>query len=261
MYSIKNDIFKDNMEKYSDPLLYDIHHKNFMKDFPLILEYAKKQQGHIIELACGTGRLTIPLCETGYSITGVDINEGMLKRAKEKAKEKKLEISWLLQDCTKLSIEKLADFIFMTGNSFQHFLTNESQNQLLQSVYNHLQTNGIFIFDTRYPNLSELATIDEYVETYTDSMSRMITEFSSDTYNPLTQILFCESKRETINEDGTKKQLGIESISLRYVFPMEMERLLEHNGFTILEKYGSWEKEPLCDKHCQMIYVCQKTPK
>jgi len=47
-------------------------------------------------------------------------------------------------------------FAYMVGNSFQHFLTNELQNRLLQSVRSLLTDNGIFVFDTRFPTSDEL---------------------------------------------------------------------------------------------------------
>jgi hypothetical protein len=56
----------------------------------------------------------------------------------------------------------------MTGNSFQHFLTNDSQNKLLRSVYSHLDGEGVFIFNTRFPVLSELAVKEERQEVYVD---------------------------------------------------------------------------------------------
>jgi hypothetical protein len=49
-----------------------------------------------------------------------------------------------------------------------------------------------------------------------------------------------------------------DSISLRYVFPLEMERLIEQSGFTILNVYSSWEKDPLKKESSEMIYVCKK---
>ncbi|MFD1032620.1 class I SAM-dependent methyltransferase [Metaplanococcus flavidus] len=181
----------------------------------------------------------------------------MLNQAREKTANTSLPIEWLLQDCTQLSLGVTTPFMYMTGNSFQHFLTNESQNQLLHSVYKHLETNGVFIFNTRFPVLKELAEVDESERTYTDKRNRKIREKNVETYHPLTQILHCTSHREIL--DGTKKgTIEQDSISLRYVFPLEMERLLTQNGFTILETYSSWEKDPLSASSSEMIYVCEK---
>ncbi|WP_214484915.1 class I SAM-dependent methyltransferase [Bacillus sp. SM2101] len=183
-----DDIFYDNMEKYIDPEFYDLQYENYLKDLPLLIEWANKKGGDIVDLACGTGRATIPIAKLGYNITGVDINEGMLNRAKEKTKNMNLDIQWVLQNCTKLSLNRMCSLMFMTGNSFQHFLTNESQDKLLLSVHKHLVSGGIFIFGTRYPKIRELAAIEESKNSYFDKRNRKVIEYKTASYNSFTQI-------------------------------------------------------------------------
>lgn len=251
-----NGIFKENLEKYEDAREYDRIHENFLVDLPLILEWAP-EIGPIIELACGTGRLTIPLAEHGHEMIGVDIHKGMLNQAKSKAMDKNLSIQWLLQDCTQLSMEQSTKFMFMSGNSFQHFLTNEVQDALFQSVHYHLQDGGIFIFDTRNPIMDELSKVDEYEEHFKHSNGMQVAEYHKETFEPMTQILHCETERRFFN--GPKIEfIEKDKISLRYVFPLEMRRLLNEHGFKVLHEYGDWNKSSLTAKSTQMVYVCQK---
>lgn len=252
------DLFNDNMEKYADAEYYDLEYESNMKDLPLLLEWAHKKGGKIVDLACGTGRITIPLAEHGFQLLGVDLNKGMLTRAKEKSKHKNLSIEWVLQDCTSLLLKKKSSFIYMTGNSFQHFLTNDSQNKLLQSIYSHLEYDGVFIFNTRFPIIKELSIVEETTQVYIDKRNRKLSEHTAEVYNPLTQILFCKSTREILNNNNETILVENDSISLRYVFPLEMERLLEGNKFKIIDVYGSWDKNPLNEDSTEMIYVCKK---
>lgn len=60
---MKSDIFMGNMEKYKDPKAYDDTYQNYLTDVPLLSEWADVQGGTIIDLACGTGRVTLPLAE------------------------------------------------------------------------------------------------------------------------------------------------------------------------------------------------------
>ena len=71
-----------------------------------------------------------------------------------------------------------------------------------------------------------------------------------------TQILHCHTNREIYQGQAlvAKEQDGI---SLRFSFPLEMERLLKNNGFEILEVYGDWDKNELNEKSISMVYVCQ----
>jgi ubiquinone/menaquinone biosynthesis C-methylase UbiE len=93
--TLEKNIFKDNMQKYNDPEYYDLQFENYIKDLPLLLDWAQKQGG-TIDLACGTGRITIPLAEQGFHMIGVDLNEGMLNRAKSKTKNTILPVKWKL---------------------------------------------------------------------------------------------------------------------------------------------------------------------
>jgi len=247
--------FEENFEKYADPEMYDHLYEGYQKDLNVILEWAKPDEP-VIELACGTGRLTIPMAKQGFQMVGVDLHEGMLARAKQKANEQMVSIEFLLQDCTKLTIPEKSSLVFMTGNSFQHFLTNEVQDALLQSVRQHLVKDGVFIFDTRNPLLHELAAVDEYEEQYSDKNGNQIIEFHREKYNSMTQILHCHTDREIYHEEAliAKEQDGI---SLRYSFPLEMERMLKDNGFEILQVYGDWDKNELNAKSISMVYVCK----
>ncbi|WP_163102072.1 hypothetical protein [Peribacillus alkalitolerans] len=142
-----------------------------------------------------------------------------------------LPIEWVLQDCTKLDLQHTYRFMYMTGNSFQHFLTNDSQNELLQSVHHHLEKDGVFIFASRYLNLKELAEKEESFHTYIDHHDRKIRETNLEEFNPLTQILYCKSQSEFVDEEDKLVETENERISLRYVYPMEMERLLQQHDF------------------------------
>lgn len=78
--------FNGNLEKYNNPIEYDVIHENYNVDLHFIENLLKKNSGTIIELACGTGRLAIPLAQQGFEVYAVDIHEGMLQLAIEKLK-------------------------------------------------------------------------------------------------------------------------------------------------------------------------------
>ena len=121
------------------------------------------------------------MAKSRFQMVGVDLHEGMLDRAKQKAKEQMVSIEFVLQDCTKLNVPVKCSLVFMTGNSFQHFLTDEVQDALLQSARPRLVKDGIFIFDTRNPLLHELASVDEYEQKYSDKSGNQIVEIHHET--------------------------------------------------------------------------------
>ncbi|PCD85092.1 SAM-dependent methyltransferase [Lysinibacillus fusiformis] len=242
--------FENNLQTYNNPSDYDALYANYQDDLHYIQRYLGTKKDPIIELACGTGRIAIPLATHGIPVFGIDLHEGMIQHAIEKAQKQDVEVQFIVQDCTQLQLPIITKFMYMTGNSFQHFLTNDSQNALLQSVKKHLQPGGEFLFDTRNAILNELSVIDEYEEQTVTSNGEQRITFHREEYNPVTQILTCHA----VHQQG-----GItyeDSILLRYTYPLEMMRLLQQNGFELIHLYGTWQKH---EYHAQspsmIIYV------
>ncbi|MFV8828065.1 class I SAM-dependent methyltransferase [Alkalihalobacterium sp. APHAB7] len=244
----------NNLEEYKDPDLYDLENEAFLEDLPLIVEFAKQVDGPVIELACGTGRIALRLADQGIEMVGVDLHEKMVSKAKEKANAKEIDIRLIIQDCTKLDLDIKSSFVFMVGNSFQHFLSNQAQDDLLSSVYRHLKKGGIFLFGTRFPSKEELMQPEEeeYWRSYHDAAGQKIDVYTVSQYDELAQIQTYKTIRRSKENDE------ITHIQLRYVYPKEMERLLAFHGFTILHQYGKWDKTPLTKESHSMIYICKK---
>lgn len=251
----------DNFEEYHDPVLYDQENDCYTEDVPFLLKWAAKTEGTIIDLACGTGRATIPLAEKGYKLIGVDVHTGMLNEARRKSTTLHLDIDWMEQDCTKLDLKLKSKLIYMVGNSFQHFLTNEAQDGLLNSVAKHLELGGVFIFNSRFPNTEELLqpSTEEYWWTYSDNRTQNTVDvFTISEYDSLNQIQHYTTIRKYKNLDGEVVDEKRTNIQLRYVFPKEMKRLLHAHGFEIINVFQDWKETPITNDSYTMIYVCKK---
>ncbi|MES5926707.1 class I SAM-dependent methyltransferase [Bacillus cereus group sp. MG9] len=251
---------KWNLSEYKNPKRYDIENKSF-SDFPFLLSWAQKlniQNEWILDIACGTGRVTIPFIEKGYQMIGIDIHEGMLAEAKSKSASLK-NIKWLQQDCLQLSVEEAIPLAFMVGHGFQHFLTNTHQNQLLASIHNVITDNGIFIFDTRFPSKEELIqpSTEEYWTTITDEKGRRCDLYTEMSYDSIQQIQHYITTRRFYEADTLVEELKT-TIDLRYTYPQELERLLVANGFELLQIYNDWEGNELQEDCYSMVVVCQK---
>lgn len=257
---MKKELVLDNSEEYDDPVLYD-KENDFAHEIPFLLKWIKDTKGTIIDLACGTGRVTIPLAREGHRLIGVDIHENMLEQAKKKSSEQKLHIEWVEQDCTNLSLNVTSQLVYMVGNSFQHFLTNDVQDKLLKSVNEHLDKEGIFIFDTRFPSQEELLqpVTEEYWRTYVDEETNgEVDVYTISKYDSLNQIQHYTTIRRIKNELNLVIEEKKTNISLRYVYPKEMERLLAEHGFEIQHIYADWKETPVSNETYGMIYVCKK---
>lgn len=99
-------------------LIYDAHIYDGLNTFLSDLQFYKKwlptnKDARILELCCGTGRLTIPIAKDGYNISGVDYTASMLKRAKEKASQAGLKINFIEADIRTLNLQEKFDLIFL----------------------------------------------------------------------------------------------------------------------------------------------------
>ena len=84
----------------------------------------KNKDARILELCCGTGRLTLPIAKDGYDISGVDYTASMLHQAKMKAAEAGLRINFIQADIRTLDLQKKYDLIFIPFNSIHHLYEN-----------------------------------------------------------------------------------------------------------------------------------------
>lgn len=100
-----------------------------------------------LELACGTGNMTLRLKEKGIDITAIDISDDMLSSAQEKAFEKRYKINFLNQDLTEFELNRKFDFVFSFCDGYNYITDEESLVNSFKKVFDHLDNRGVFIFD------------------------------------------------------------------------------------------------------------------
>ena len=113
----------------------------------------ENKTARILELCYGTGRLTIPIAQKGYTITGVDNAPSMLKQARVKAKKAGTKIEFIEADIRTIDLSHIYDLIFIPFNSLHHLYKNEDLFMALQKVKKHLKPNGLFLLDCYNPNI------------------------------------------------------------------------------------------------------------
>lgn len=127
--------------------LQNIDYISFVDYYEKIFNKYSVKPELILDLACGTGNITIPLAEHGYDMIGVDISDEMLNIAAEKAREKNLDILFLNQDMTEFELYGTVDVIICSLDGVNYLVEDGQLERLLALVKNYLNPNGIFIFD------------------------------------------------------------------------------------------------------------------
>jgi len=264
----------DNLEEFADPHRYDLE-DNSDTGIAFYTALAQETGGPVLEIACGTGRVSIPIARLGYDVTGLDLVPGMLALARSKSAN--LPTHWVQGDARKFDLGQRFRLIFLTGNAFQAFLTNADQQALLERVRAHMHDEGLFAFETRNPRwanpahtgpirhdnglfaLLETLTQEEPWRTYTDANGREVRVSKTQVYDHVTQVLHWTTYRRWREGDKAgEEQTSMTHIAVRYTFPQELAALLHYNGFTMIRQYGDWSGEPLTIASPSIIVVCRK---
>lgn len=259
----------NNLEEFSDPVNYDCEDPSDT-GLAFYMALAEETGGPVLELACGTGRISIPIARQGFAVTGLDIVPGMLARAHSKSAH--LPIRWIEGDARTFALDEQFRLIFLTGNAFQAFLTNADQAALLQRVYAHLHPDGLFTFETRNPRWAtdehshadddglfvnlETRSEEQAGPGYTDKDGHAVQVTRTQVYDHVAQIMHLTTYRHW--QAGDDEQTNLTRIALRYTFPQELAALLQGNGFTLTQQYGDWNGEPLTAASPSIIVVCRK---
>jgi SAM-dependent methyltransferase len=139
------------MNWYSLPTYYDVSFSHEMREELLFLQnifkrYCKSDRPSLIEPACGTGRLIIPLARSGFVCTGFDLNEHALSYLKDKLIRNQLKTNIFHGDMTNFnSKRKKYDAAYCTVDTFRHLLSEKQAAQHLLNISKSLKKNGIYI--------------------------------------------------------------------------------------------------------------------
>jgi SAM-dependent methyltransferase len=256
---------EQNLEEFADPVSYDMEDTSDT-GVAFYTALAQETGGPVLEIACGTGRVSIPIARLGFAVTGLDIVPGMVELARSKSTG--LPTRWVEGDARAFDLGEQFRLIFLTGNAFQGFLTNADQQALLQRVRAHLHDEGLFAVETRNPLIANtenpeglfvtLETRDEEEDwpSFVNADGHEVRLSRTRVYDHVAQILHWTTfKRWHVGEE---KHTRITRIALRYTFPQELAALLYYNGFTIIRQYGDWNLEPLTAASPSIIVVSRK---
>lgn len=239
---------------YYDGRHYDAQHRDFSVDIPFYGEQSVKFGDPILELACGTGRVTIPIAKSGFKITGIDISSSMLNSAAVDAAEAGVNITFIKGDIRSFQLEEKFGMIIFPYNAICHLLDLKSLISCFLNIKKHMHRDAKFIFDTFNPDLKFLERdasarypVFEYLDPDSDEQV-IITE--NNIYDRAKQINHIKWYYNT----GGKET--VHNMDLRMYFPMEMDALLIHNGFKIEDKYGDFDSSPFSSESPKQIFIC-----
>jgi len=210
----------------------------------------------ILDVGCGTGRHSIELAKRGYKITGIDLSESQLERARENAKDANLEIVFQRQDARNLPFNNEFDVVIMLcEGGFSLMETDEMNFEILKNVTKSLKDHGKIIFTA----LNGLFPLNNSVEKF--CAQGLEEGYSTSQKNTFDLMTFRDHNTTSIVDDsGNKKELKCNE---RFYVPSEITWLLKTLGYTTIDifgaKLGAFSREDkLTTKDFEMLVIAEK---
>jgi SAM-dependent methyltransferase len=235
-------------------MLYDAENPDAEPDLGFYRMLAAESPGPILDLGCGTGRVTLPLARAGLDVTGLDLSAEMLSQAR--AKDQHHDVQWILGDARDFHLAGEFALIIETGGTFQHQLTRTDQQAFLACVREHLAPNGRFVTHCWFPAQTIVDEPERDWFSYTDGLGRHVQVSGHVHYDRVAQIN-TETAIRRWQDPGEAPQTRTSPLSLRFVYPQELETLLHYNGFRVVTSFGGLDASPLTDASRALIYVCE----
>lgn len=130
-----------------DILMNDVDYESWAKYIINLFKKSDVFPKTILDIACGTGNITIPMSKAGYNMYGIDISDSMLSIAENKARLNRQNIKFIKQDMIDLKLDNTFDAIVCACDGINYILKEEDLNKTFNGLYKILKCGGIFIFD------------------------------------------------------------------------------------------------------------------
>jgi SAM-dependent methyltransferase len=234
---------------------YDARTGGFPGEMDWWVRHAHASGGPVLELACGTGRVTWPIARAGVEIVGLDLAAGMLRAAEAKRGRESREVSGRVRfvrgDMTDFSLGETFALAIIPFRAFQALMTPAAQRSSLACIRRHLRPGGrliIDIFDPRLdwilPDRTEPGLPDRPNVKHPVSGNTVTVEVLTRANDPLSQTLREQWRFTETTSSGAVARREEEILELRWTYRNEMRYLLELCGFAIEAEFADFSGSP-----------------
>jgi SAM-dependent methyltransferase len=242
--------FYDHPDLYDALLPVDAH-------VPFYLELARQSAGAVLEVACGTGQLTVPVALTGVPTVGLDLSSAMLAAASRRASAANAAVTFVQGDMRDFALGRKFQFIFIARNSLLHLHSIADLLAALTSVRRHLAPDGIFAFDIFNPNVEWLARPrgqrSPVMGVATSPFGPLRVEQTQD-YDSATQVNHATWYVSTTDTADA----WVFPLTLRSIFPQELPLLLTAAGLELIERCGELSRAPFESSSRIQLCLCRQ---
>jgi SAM-dependent methyltransferase len=187
--------------------------------------------GPVLELAIGTGRIALPLSERGIRVDGIEQSTAMVDQLRAKPGADKISIT--IGDMSAVELPEQYTLVYLVFNTIHNLLTQDGQVRCFENAARHLDSDGVFVVETGVPWRGPRE--GSYIEVPKVTMGEV--RISPHTYDAMTQILDISHLRLTT------EGIQMSPLSLRLVYPSELDLMARIAGLRLRHRWGGWKQE------------------
>lgn len=201
----------------------------------------------ILELASGTGRVTLPLAERGFVIEGIEGSSEMVD--KMRAKPGGADIPVTVGDMADVGRDGPFDHVFLVFNTLFNLTTQEAQVRLFRNVATRLRPGGTFLIEAFVPDFSA----------FTENQRTKLREMDLD--HVMFEMVEHDPVRQRLNFQRIRIVKGWTTLSplvLRYARPPELDLMAQIAGLRLRDRWGGWRREPFTAASTMHVSVYER---
>lgn len=237
---------------YYDSLTQNVDYQNLCSFYDGIIKKYGNGGKIVLDLACGTGSLSVKLADLGYDVVGVDASECMLSEAMSKVSEFGNPI-FLCQTMQNLDMFGTIDAVVCSLDSINHLKTEADVKKAIERVSLFMNPDGIFVFDvnTLYKHRDILGN-----NTFVYDTEKVYCVWQNEFHQKNGQI---DISLDFFENDGDETYVRSgESFSEYYYSDEFLEETLAANSLKIVKKLDGFTTKSVNDKSERITYICRK---
>jgi SAM-dependent methyltransferase len=219
-----------------------------------------------LELAAGTGRVAIALARKGVRMTGLELSEAMLDRARGRTARLppavQERLTWVQGDMADFRLPNQAfGLVFVAFNSFWLLPSPDAQARCLRCAAQHLAPEGRLVLDLFPPNDDDHRDeVGLAIHLPAQHKGRGLLRLKDYRYDPERRLAISDVRyyAEDRLSDAVKGLVATFRYTLRLAAPEEVRALLEDEGYKVESVFGSYGEAPLAPYSPRAIFVCRR---
>lgn len=234
-------------------------------DIAFYTRHALTASGPVLELGCGTGRITLPLVRAGCEVAGIDVSRRMLDALERKAAvllgpQERGRLRVHCVDMRNFDLGTVFPIVICPFSAFNYVVEDREHELVLACIHRHLRARGIFVMDTFISHYDVLVRSDAhvYLDYRRDRGDGTVLQREKAIHKDLSvQVNLVERTYSVFGPDGSLMRRIVTRERIRYFFRHELRQLLESCGFEVLEQCSDFEGDYRYEA-LTMAFVCRR---